>query len=380
MSEKMFRQHQRWFERHDQEGALRRRRAMMMTLSKVALVTSGLFLAAHTDIQVNKDIQETAQVQIDVRSDPETEHDTGHAIVVFAGYGSVNATIDAANIGDAFQEALGGEVWSVDYNNARIDPSQIAETISATAEARGIETISLVGRSAGGITAAETLVELNKHPRSFTTQALAFVSTPYGYQGLRQDKQRLIDLTSVLEVVPDLAYSTPLRFMGEVAIRHTDYDSGTLTERMADFLETLKSVAQAMDNGYVPGVWLRADQLLTIQQADLQSTLASIGQDWSEVPPTIMYFGTERPGFDDTVNDAASAEKIGEFAQVAQLQFLDYYVPNAVHNRPDSATDEYRLTLQSAQPQMMASFDQNQRTYELRQLRQRTYAPYLIAW
>lgn len=377
MPEKLSSQHQRWFERHVPEGISQRRHRFRMGLAKTAVAMTALLAYGHADIQTNKDVQANSEVSIDVRSESVLPDDD-LAIVLFGGYGSVNATVDAANIGSAFQAALGGDVLSVNYNDALLDPAQIAEEIVETVEESNNKNVVLVGRSAGGITATETLVELLKLDRDFDIRGLALVSTPYGYDGLREDKQQLIDLTSLLEYAPDLAYSSGVRFWGEVAIRHAEYNTGTPTDRLVNFINTAERVNRAIDRGYVPGVWLRVDQLLTIQNANLKQDFAMIGQDWSEVPPTVMYFGTENPGYDDTVNDAASAEKIGEFARNAGLTYLDYYVPNAIHNQPEAASEEYRQVLQLGQEAIIASFAKNQALYDFRQLKIQGHAPYLI--
>ena len=313
-----------------------------------------LFTGAHVaayagDVRANQEIQATSTASVRVLDGALDEVHNNNAIVFIDGFGTNNADILTKYMGRAVQPVIDGQLWSVDYNNAALSYDDIAESVIDTAGRRGVTSISFVGYSAGcpvSMQTNEKVAELS----NLTVESIFMVSCPDGAQGLRQARQDEIDLAERFKWIPGAQYSTPIRFMGELAMRSGSFTHGEdMYDNVQNFSETATRVKEAFDNNKLPGTWLMFDQLFAIENANINDRISNIAkQPDTDVRPTIVYVGTAKPGYDYMVDDKYSSDNIGKYTDAADIPYFIENVPGAVHTRIDLANDEYILTLEGA--------------------------------
>jgi|GEM_PF-678755 len=346
----------------------------------------GLVLAANVgayaaDVHANMELQANASIGISVLGDAHEKSDASNALVFVDGFGSYDSISLTNSLGKAYQPTVDGQLWSVNYNNAILNRTAIADKIVETAEARGVTSVSLVGYSAGGAISAELVQELTK--KNIDINLIAFNSTPNGAGGLRSERQNEIGLVEKIKHIPGAQYSTPLRFLGEMAFRSGAYtapldgdslpeNTQTFGQNIAHFFDTAGNVRRDMRENKMPGTWLMFDQVLAIENANIKDRIEELGDlPDTKIHPTIVYLGTGAPGYDYMVDDKKSAAEIGQYAADAGLPFYTAEVPGAIHSRPDLTVDAYVKTLTSMQDSIQDSIDEQRGIAYANQLAER---------
>jgi pimeloyl-ACP methyl ester carboxylesterase len=353
--------------------AKRRHNALIRTFAGLALVGAGVSAYNH-DVQANQEIQAKASISVTYEG-PALNKVADHKGLVFIdGVGTDSADTITKYTGAAVQPVIDGQLLSVGYNNAPLETTDIAKTIIAAVKTRGIDTISLVGHSAGGDVAMQVQEEIRKES-DLTIESVVLVSTPNGIKTLRPARQDEIDLVQRLDWIPGVQYSSTLRFIGEMALRSDNYTNGDFAQNVSDFFTTANEVKVNLDNSKLPGTWLMFDQLLAIENANLKdriNTMAKIPAD--EVRPTIIYLGTAAPGYDPIVNDKQTSRDLASYAKKVDVPFLTYEVPGADHMRPD-INEGYIKTLATAKEAIQSSIEQQQTDARLHRI-QNLYLPH----
>jgi pimeloyl-ACP methyl ester carboxylesterase len=338
--------------------ALRRRNAIIRSVAGVAIIGAGIS-SYMKDVQANQEIQAEASITIQYKG-PALDKANDHKGLIFIdGFGTDSADEISKYTGAAVQPVIDGQLLSLGYNNAPLETKDIAKEIIATAINRGIDTISLVGHSAGGDVAMQVQEEIHKES-NLSIESIVLVSTPDGVNTLRPARQDEIDLVQRVDWIPGVQYSSPIRFIGEMAVRSSNYTGGTLSENIDNFFTTADQVQTNLDNSKLPGMWLMFDQMLAIENANLKDridTIAKLPND--SVRPTIVYLGTAQPGYDPIVDDNQSAKNIATYAQKAGIPFLRYDVSGAVHTRPD-LNNGYIKALAAAKVDIQSSISEQQ--------------------
>lgn len=331
-------------------------------LRTISLLT-GLALAETlywTDVRHNEEIEANASIDIEVISEAIDPDTSDSAIVFLNGFGENDADVPARYFGPAIQEhVLDGETWSVGYGNAPLIELNIADEIIELAGERGIDRVSFFGYSAGGNIAIK-VIEAVLERSDLLIETIIPDSMPYSDAGLRpEQREAKRTLMTVAELIPGATHSTYMRFIGELIFRQDRYDSGDIFERTSDFIDTSSEIIEALSEERLPGTWLMIDQVLAISNSRVEERLAHIGEltEYS-LQPTVIYLGTDEPGYDYMVNDGSSAENVCKFADSAGLECLIYNVPGAVHTRPDLANEEYVETITNAAPEIQAALSQ----------------------
>lgn len=304
-------------------------------------------IASHYSADVNANISMESQsaARILERGAPLDESADDSALVFLTGVGTNNADTFAKYQRVAFQQVVDGYVWSVDYDNAALDPEAIGEAIREKAQRDGVSRVSIIGRSAGGIVGTQVVEYLLQHS-SLTIDLLALESVPDGLDGVRPDNIRSMEIAEYLTLIPGAQHSTYLRVGLELWLRKAQYGLDPVK-----FAHTFTEVNDSVAEGRLPGSWLVVDQVLAISNARLEQRLAAIGEAGADRQrPVVLYLGTAAPGYDTQVNDLVSGRNICGYAEEAGLHCLDYDVPGAVHSRPEVATDAYERITAFAAP------------------------------
>lgn len=346
----------------------------------------GLVLAANVggyaaDVHANMELQANASIGISVLGDAHEKSNASNALVFVDGFGSYDSIKLTNSLGKAYQPAVDGQLWSVNYNNAILNKTAIADKIAETAEERDVTSVSLVGYSAGGSISAELIQELVK--KDIDINLVAFNSTPNGAGGLRTERQNEAELVEKIKHIPGAQYSTPLRFLGEMAFRSGAYTAPldgetlgdnvtTFRDNIAHFFDTAGQVRRDMKENKMPGTWLMFDQVLAIENADIEDRIKELGElPDTKIHPTVVYLGTGAPGYDYMVDDKKSAAEIGQYATDAGLPFYTAEVPDAVHSRPDLTVDAYVKTMETIQTGIQTSMDEQRGIAYANQLSER---------
>lgn len=315
------------------------------------------------DARQHEAIQATATIDIDVVGDPLHIVNNDSALVFLDGFGTYDADVTAEHLGPVAQQIVDGELWSVSYGNAPLNPRSISNQVIKLAEERDVDRVSIVGYSAGGIIGIEVAEDIIESSE-LQVEMIMPISTPDGTDGLRQARQGEMSVLDVVSHVPGAKYSSFVRFMGEMYFRRDQYED-------KGFLNVAGDVLGDLGKKQLPGMWLMADQALAIENADLKNRLSHIAES-SEIGqrPPIVYFGTEKPGYDYMVNNKKSSENICTYATEVDLQCFIYNVPGAVHTRPWLANDEYMKVARDAAPEVQFAIANELSLLVMKQLEQ----------
>lgn len=354
--------------------AKRRRNRLVGAVAGLALVGTGISAYAG-DVHSNQEVQATASIGVHVEGPALDKTNDHNALVFIDGLGSYNSNTLTKYMGQAVQPLVDGQLWSVDYNNAPLETEEIAKQIISTASEQGVSSLSFVGYSAGGDIAMQVQEEVRKES-SLNVQSIFLVSTPDGADALRPARQDALNLVEKFAWIPGIRYSTPLRFLGELAVRADRYNSSNPIENVRRFFETAGEVTKVLSNRKLTGTWLMFDQMLAIENADLKArieTMKNIPKD--QIHPTLIYLGTAKPGYDDMIDNKKSSAKIAEYARKSGTPFLSYDVPGAVHTRIDIANDQYIKILADAKIDIQSSIEKQKSIASLNRV-MLAYSPY----
>ncbi|RWZ78592.1 MAG: hypothetical protein EOT05_02475 [Candidatus Microsaccharimonas sossegonensis] len=333
--------------------AKRRHNALLRTFAGVALIGAGISTYAH-DVRDNQEIQAKASITVEYKGPALDKANNKKGLVFIDGFGSDNADNITKYTGAAVQPVIDGQLLSVGYNNAPLETKDIAKQIIATAKARKLDTISLVGYSAGGNVAMQ-VQERIRQASNLSIEAIVLISTPDGITSLRPARQNEIDIVQQVDWIPGVEYSSPFRFIGEMALRSSNYTKGTFLENKDAFFQTAATVQTNLDNNKLPGMWLMFDQMVAIENANLKdriTNMSTIPKD--KMRPTIVYLSIASPGYDPIVNDKKSSNAVAAYAKKANVPFLSYDVTNADHMRPDLNAG-YIKVMDRAKPEIQSS-------------------------
>lgn len=320
---------------------------------------TGIFTGGFAiDVRANQLIQAESSVGLEIKGDALEKENSHQANVYFDGFGKKNADILTYELGEAIQPVTDGQEWSINFDDASLNPKDIARLIIETAHERGVDTLTLIGRSAGGITAIETAVHILEDS-DLTVQLIVLVLTPDSADGLQDVQRQNLDLLDVIAKVPDVKYSTPVRALGEFGLRNEVSSTKTPIENIKNAIDTAFEVKDRLDNDKLPGGWLMYDQTLAITTSDIESDFNTIAQmPKDRVRPTVVYLGTAKPGYDPIVNVEKSSNKFGEYAGEAHLPFFSYDVAGALHTQLGPAKKEYISVLADAKDPILETIDQ----------------------
>lgn len=341
-----------------------RRSRPQRRLARYGLMLTGISLlnAYVYDINVQKDIKADAYISVETTTDSpiEPEH-ANRAIIAIDGFGSYNSNWLANSLGNEVQQLYDGQVWSVSYGNAPLNEKTIANAIIAKAEAENVDTVALLGDSAGGVIATEVIPYILEKS-DLTVELSLLAATPSGEDGLRPNKQQEVALAKTLRTfVPGIEYSTYARGLVELMLQKDqikDWDS---------FWRTQERIQTQLNDKYLPKTWLMIDQALAVSAADFPGQYQKINAMLpDEQAPVIVNLVSS--DYDPIVNDDYSSQKICEAAQAATLNCSTYAVPGAVHARPDLSIESYRQVFASIEGEVTASIEENRLISQLSRL------------
>jgi len=328
-----------------------------MRVLAIAGVSSAL-LSAH-NIIANQQIAEEASSSIHEILPARTTAGEDRAIVMFDGFGTIDADALSLSLGPDIQRQLDGSVISVRYGNALLNTDSIAKQIETYVEHDHKTELDMVGYSAGGDIMAAVNTRL-EHDH-VATEALYFISTPDGLDGLRPDMQtKAVPVTQAIAKVPPLEYSDPVRFGVEMVARsHLYTDQPDIFSTIGAAAHTASHIIEQLSTKQeIPGSWMLVDQLFAIQNANIKDRFNEIATASPDIRrPAVVYLGTGKDGYDTVVNDKWSARHFADAARSAGLGIAVDYVPDAVHAEYQLTPGQYRHTFQQIGAQVRAMIE-----------------------
>lgn len=342
-----------------------RRRQRRLLGAQAALLTLTTAISAYwMDVEDNQERQASSEAVVSVHEAPLNPKNDSSAIVFFNGFGTYDADSIAGTFGPGLKQTIDGESWSISYGNAPLNSARLAEKIELMAEERNIDTIDIVGYSAGGVIGIDTAAELSDNP-DLTIRSITTVSTPDGIDGLRPHQRKELEFADTLGSIPGAKYSTAVRLAGEVYFMRDRFDSGNPIERIHDFGKTALFATENLQRPKFPGTWLLVDQALAIAEADIASNLELIKENYKTTKPnpTLMYIGTAEPGRDYMVNNEQSSQNICAYARTNAMPCSVHDVPGAIHTMPEKTPEEYTQTFIAAADDLAAGIESAQLRY-----------------
>lgn len=339
-------------QREVDRGARRGRRVLAKLAIGMTLITG--MSGFHQDVMANKEIQATATPTIEILAEPTTPEGARTGLVFVHGFGTIDADYLGESIGPAAQQMTDGYILSVGYENANLDEVATAEVIIRTADNKGIEELMFFGYSGGFIMSTKVAAEIAEQ-RGPQIVGLTAIAAPDGLDTVRESQAAGVELLNIFRVFPDLAYSTPVRKLGELAFRSDRYiDDGWVD--LPAMWRTWETINDVVDRDKLPGTWLMLDQLALIENADIAGNFQTI-MDASQyrLRPTVSYFATAQPGIDEVVKDREASEAICGYALDSGIECYQFDVSGAVHNRIDLGGEGYAQAFLEAQDFVQAS-------------------------
>lgn len=345
------------------ERKQKRRSRMVKMLAGTAIACNALSISYWNDVRENQELEASAEISINViNEEPLLEENSDKATIFIDGFNAFDADYLGGKLGEGMQHIADGEVWSLGYNNAILQRSDIYEKIVALATERGITKVTIVGYSMGGIIGAEAASDLITESE-IDVESLIFISSPDGYDGLREYQRKELAFGQwVATFIAGSEYSTAVRKGGEVYFYRDRFTKGELGEwwnlvqnvpviadNIPRFFETVGEIAERTSGPRQTTMRLLSQQVFKIARADINHEFERIVEHEGEKQmPVILYFGTDEPGYDYIVDDKTSSENICSYADESGLQCAIYNVPGAIHSQYYKTIDEYMRMFNTA--------------------------------
>jgi len=351
--------------RHPLRGRILAHRVIAKLMIGTSLVLPLHLWNVH-NINENIEVAENARINVDIRGEALDEENGDKAIVFINGFGTYDANNLVETFGEGFQEYIqDGQLWSVNYGNAPLSISEIAERIITLTEKMGVTRVDLVGYSAGGDVAVAVNDEI-RATSSIDVPLIMGISTPDGTDNLRKEIQDATrNYLELLGKAPILAYYDPARFIGEAMLRQPLYMNDDETINIESFITTMDAILDDLGRKKFPSTKLLYDQYQAIENIDLEELINNITTKYEPnlLNPTLVYIGTGKGGYDYMVDDKTSGANFCKYAADAGLGCLLVNSPNAVHTKPEQSAEEYMQTFAEISPELQQMMAQEQNRY-----------------
>lgn len=311
-----------------------KKRRRLIAISKVAMGAT-LFANANiapylADVRSNMLEADSAKPSISVLQEAPDPENNDTATVFFQGFNAYSADYFIKTIGPGYQEAFDGELWSVRYNNATLDPDQISELIQEKIEDRGVTKIKFVFYSQGSAPGTDAAVTTIADSWD-AVEDITYVASPADFSSLTDKTKSELSIAKNLAWIPWIEYSTPFRLGLEAYFYRNAMEK--------DPMQTSEGIVTRYANGDMTSNAFLASQINSISDANVPAKIREIAQySDSKHMPNINYIMIE-DNKDSVVNNEESLRKICDAAIEAGLNCTvlsaksrhgDYFLPESV--------------------------------------------------
>lgn len=352
---------------HNSERENPRKKRLVRGLGYAGMAMSLAGIHAGVNIAQNQEIAASSEVRIDILAESIDPDNNNTAIVSIDGFNELDAENVSSSIGVGIQQAVDGQLWSVNYNNSLFDERAIARAIVRESIENDIDRVILNGYSAGGNISFSVYQELqqissmksDRSPESdslpVTTSQLELplvvvTATPNGIDRVKVHFQDQIELFNFLAThAPDLLYYDPARFIGELYYRQDVMQN--------DPIGTIIDSWDYVFNDKATPAWLLELQLQAIAESDLERVINDIGEyaDNNNTPQPVVVYQTSVNGNEYMIDDIASSQDIQNYARQNGMPYFVNPVEGAVHTRPDLTVDAYLSSLALLAPDVQSA-------------------------
>ena len=235
---------------------------------RVGRVIAGIALASammsiySIDVHANQQIRSSAEMDVEEMGLALDPANNDNAIVYIDGFNTKDADLLAEYMSCAVQPVIDGRTWSVDTNDAPLEPEEIADEIieeaqpSETKDGTSVTSLTFYGMSAGGDISMQVQQEV-REKSSLSVNAIILAMTPDGVNTLQQARQNEIAVVESVAWFPGIKYSSALRYLGEMSIRSDRFiNDGNIIDNYNNFWRTSNEVSNSLSSHELPGTWL----------------------------------------------------------------------------------------------------------------------------
>jgi len=310
-----------------------KKRRRNIAIGKVAVGT-GLFFQAATapyfgDVRVNMLETESAEPTVSVlreATDPAFENT---ATIFFDGFNSYSADHLVKKLGPGYQDAFDGELWSVGYNNAPLNPADITELVKDKIEARGITKVKVVLHSQASAPGTDTYVDIIANTWT-DVEDVIYIESPADFDSLTEKTQDELGFAKELAWIPWIEYSTLFR----LGLEGYFYQEAM----QKNPIQTSGGIATRFENGNMTTNAFLASQINSIGDANVAAKIEEIAQyaDTKHMP-NISYIMID-DNKDLVVDNLEASQKICDAAgddlnctvRSVKSAHGEYYLPQSV--------------------------------------------------
>lgn len=233
-----------------------------LALSLVGTANAAPYLG---DVRINMADADQAKSSV-IEVYPALEGDTSNnATIFYDGFNTYGAYNLANKLEYGVQQALGGEGWSVQYNNAILDVKKLGDIVDAKLEKNpSIDGIDIVTHSMGDIPGIHYAVE--KTNNSWVPiETVTIIAGPADYDTLTDHTKHELGIPEHIAWIPWIEYSTVFRYALEMYFYEQDLRK--------DPFKTISGINRRFSNGNITSNLFLSSQIKAISSADVPENI-----------------------------------------------------------------------------------------------------------
>lgn len=331
-----------------------------------------------SDVAQNILEEEKAQPSIEVVAHAQNPENEDRVLIIEDGFNTINANFLSKTLGPAIQEAVDGQIWSVQSNNATTNVDALFDKAVELAESRDITSISIATYSMGdmrGTSLAEKFVKETDIP----VENIVIISGPSGYDSLRESrKEEMGWAQTIAQWIPGSAHSTFWRGVAELWFYKDNFTKPEanpwefITKNVPRFFNTLKGIEIRFRQPHTSNnsLLMQMDAINNGKPAQRVQSLGEYELEHDEQRTNITYATSS--AYDAMLDDDFAATQFKEAAEKSGLNFNEYEMDGVSHGDyyVDSAVKSITTTFKEASEDIIAQTeqaraDQNLRDFEL---------------
>lgn len=275
-----------------------------------------------------------------------SKQDSTHAIVDGAGWGNLDASHTAAAL-PALAE--NGNVWAIHYDNTGIDTGKIAEQLIQKAHSDGINEISFLGHSMGGLVDLEVARKIYESHTHIQIPYIILDCTPASIDAVRPNVQNDgYNMIHALSYIPGAVHSSAVRFIAEETARLHQYEDLS-SPFFVDLEKLYQTTEQVINDKFlskdIASTALLDSQFKFIVASGAKDNIMALGKNNGKQKPVLIYLRPKSAAADRTVDNDFSQNLFEHYAKAAGLTLLVIDIPGIGHANPIERPTEYNTAL-----------------------------------
>ena len=343
-------------------------------LAVVGILTAVMYGA---DVAQNTAEESKAEPSIEVVAHALHPENEDRVVIVDDGFNTYNANYLSQTLGPSIQEAVDGQIWSVQSNNATTSVDALFDKAYDLAISKDVTSISVVTYSMGDVRGTG-LAEKFVKETDISVENIVIISGPSGYDSLRESrKDEMAWAQFIASVIPGSSHSTFWRKVAELWFYKDNFTRSEenpwefVTKNIPRFFKTLDGINIRFKQPHTSNNSLLM-QMDALEKGKPTNRVESIGQyqqEHDEQNSIITYISST--SYDAMLNDDFARDKFEEAADKGGLEFNSYEVDGVAHgdyyvkDAVASFQDTFKQASEDIIPQTLeARADRNLREFE----------------